>query len=133
MDEYQLIDTMNSTIAQAWTVSEYGLSIVTGYLLIAHFIGRKLTFFQVSFANFVFLIMHTLVVISNVQISQRLQLIQKRLVETGSDLASHSIITGINEEAISGWPAYMTGAIITLGCLIFMWSVRHPRQTNVDD
>lgn len=57
MDEYQLIDAMNSTVAQAWTVSQYGLSIVTGYLLIAHFIGRKLTLFQVSFTNFVFLLM----------------------------------------------------------------------------
>jgi hypothetical protein len=33
MDEYQLVDAMKSTMAQAWTVSQYGLSIMTGYLL----------------------------------------------------------------------------------------------------
>jgi hypothetical protein len=41
MDEYQLVDALNSTMAYSWTISQYGLSILTGYLLIAHFIGMK--------------------------------------------------------------------------------------------
>jgi len=39
MTEYEVIDAINSTMANAWTVSQYGLSIITGYLLIAYFIA----------------------------------------------------------------------------------------------
>ena len=40
MTEYEVIDAPKSTMANAWTVSQYGLTIITGFLLIAHFIGN---------------------------------------------------------------------------------------------
>ena len=130
MDEYQLVDALNSTMAQAWTISQYGLSIVTGYLLIAHFIGRKLTFFQVSFVNVVFLIMHTLVVVSNIGIAKRVQLLNLKLKETGSDMAFQSFLSAADGGVGTGWPAYLTGGLFTAGCLVFMWSVRHRRGNS---
>ena len=132
MDEYQLIDAMNSTMAQAWTISQYGLSIMTGYLLIAHFIGRKLTFFQVSFVNVVFLIMHTLAIASNIGIANRIQLLNVKLQAAGSDMALQSVISAVDGGTGTGWPAYLLGGLLTFGCLIFMWSVRHPKKERVE-
>jgi hypothetical protein len=128
MDEYQLVDAMKSTMAQAWTVSQYGLSIMTGYLLIAHFIGRQLTFFQVAFVNVVFVIMHTLVLVSNIGIANRVALLSLKLQESGSDLGNTSIIGAADGGTGTGWPAYVTGILVTLGCLIFMRGVRHPKK-----
>lgn len=127
MDEYQLVDALHSTMAQAWTVSQYGLSIMTGYLLIAHFIGRQLTFFQVSFVNVVFLIMHTLVLMSNIGLANKIFLLNERLQEYGSDLGATSLISAAEGGTGTGWPAYLLGFLVTMGCLIFMWSVRHPK------
>jgi hypothetical protein len=106
MDEYQLVDAMKSTMAQAWTVSQYGLSIMTGYLLIAHFIGRQLTFFQVAFVNVVFVIMHTLVLVSNIGIANRVALLSLKSQESGSDLGDMSIIGAADGGTGTGWPAY---------------------------
>jgi hypothetical protein len=127
MNEYQLVDALNSTMAQSWTISQYGLSILTGYLLIAHFIGRKLTFFQVSFVNCVFLLMHILVVVSNIEVAKRVYLLSNKLQESGSDLGVQSLIEAVDSGTGPGWPAYLTGGLIGVGCLVFMWSVRHPR------
>lgn len=115
-------------MAQAWTISQYGLSILTGYLLIAHFIGRKLTFFQVSFVNIVFLIMHTLAVLANIGVANRIELLNSKLEATGSDMALQSLISAVDGGTGTGWPAYLLGALITGGSLIFMWSVRHPKK-----
>ena len=32
----------------------------------------------------------------------------------------------------TGWPAYLLGGLLTFGCLIFMWSVRHPKKERVE-
>ena len=132
MDEYQLIDAMNSTMAQAWTISQYGLSILTGYLLIAHFIGRKLTFFQVSFVNVIFLIMHTLSIVSNIGLANRIQLLNLKLKAAGSDMVLQTFISAVDGGSGTGWPAYLLGTLITVGSLMFMWSVRHPKKEEIE-
>ena len=127
MTEYELIDALNSTIAQAFSISQYSLSIVTGYLLIVHFIGRSLTVFQISFVNTVFLIMQYLTITSLVGISRRTQMINIRLVEQyGSE--DFLLLTTANEQGeVVSWPPFLAGGLITLGCLVFMWQVRHSK------
>jgi small-conductance mechanosensitive channel len=127
MTEYELIDALNSTAANAWIVSQYGLSIVTGYLLVAYFIGSKLTKFQVYFVSIVFFIMHSLIIVSLMGISERFQLLNIKLSQMGSDLSVASPISVASDGAAIPWPAYVTGILVALGCFYFMWSVRHPK------
>ena len=47
-----LIGLAQGETQNALAVNEYNLATLTGYLLIAYFIGANLTFFQVSFVNF---------------------------------------------------------------------------------
>lgn len=127
MTEYELIDALNSTMANAWTVSQYGLTIVTGYLLIAHFIGRHLTKFQVLFVSLVFVVMHALNIMALVGISRKVQLLQIELEEIGSVMAVLSAISVSNSGSVIPWPPYLAGGLMAFGCLYFMWQVRHPK------
>ena len=127
MSEYEIIDAMNSTMANAWTVSQYGLTIITGFLLMAHFIGRQLTTFQAWFVCIVFLVMHTMNIVSLVGISRKVQLLQIELMETGSALSTMQIISSTNRDGIIPWPPYLAGGLMAFGCLYFMWQVRHPK------
>ena len=127
MTEYELIDAINSTTANAWSVSQYGLSIVTGYLLVAYFIGSKLTKLQVYFVSILFFMMHSLIVVSLIGISKRVQLLDLKLSQMGSDLGLDSLITAVSDGTAIPWPAYLTGILVALGCFYFMWSVRHPK------
>ena len=127
MSEYEIIDAINSTMANAWTVSQYALTIITGYLLIAHFIGRQLRPFQVWLVSTIFVVMHTLNVASLVEISRKIQLLQMELAETGSAIASASIVRATNSGDVIPWPPYLAGGLMVFGCLFFMWQVRHPK------
>lgn len=125
MTEYQLIDVLNSTLAQAWTISQYGLSIQTGYLLIAYFIGRKLTLFQVSFVNFTFLLMSALVIASLREVSLRVQQMIASLSDASAYFSNYAGLSRFNPDEITAWPVYLAGGVLTAGCLIFMWTMRH--------
>ena len=127
MTEYEVIDALNSTMANAWTVSQYGLTIITGYLLIAYFIGKKLSFFQASFVSIVFVVMHAMNIVSLIGISQKVQLLEIELAGTGSSIASISIIRTMNSGDIIPWPPYVAGGLMAFGCLYFMWQVRHSK------
>jgi hypothetical protein len=127
MTEYELIDAANSTASQAMAATQYALSIVTGYLLIAHFMGRKLTLFQVSFVNGIFILMHTVVMFALVAHAKRVQVLLLKLSESGSDVAVFATLLMAPDRQPSGLVAYVIGGLITLGCLIFMWQVRHPK------
>ena len=93
---------------------------------------EKIDFFQVSFVNIVFLIMHTLAVVSNIGIANRIQLLNLKLKAAGSDMALQSAISAVDGGTGTGWPAYVLGGLITVGSLVFMWSVRHPKTEPVE-
>lgn len=67
-------------------------------------------------------------VVSNIGIAKRVQLLNLKLLDSGSDMAALSVISAADGGTGTGWPAYVTGGLIALGCLIFMWSVRHPKK-----
>ena len=127
MTEYEVIDAINSTMALAYSVSQYGLAIMTGYLLIAHFIGAQLSVFQVWFVSIVFVVMHSMCVFALIDVSKKVQLLQIELTNTGSSIASGSFMATINRGDAIPWPPYLFGALLTFGCLLFMWQVRHAR------
>jgi hypothetical protein len=59
MTEFELIQAAQGAIDTAMEGVQWQLTMITGYLLIAYFIGAKLSTLQVAFVNFVFLLMHT--------------------------------------------------------------------------
>jgi hypothetical protein len=57
MTEIELIQAAQGASDLAMVAAQWQLTIITGYLLIAYFIGAKLSTLQVTFVNFVFLLM----------------------------------------------------------------------------
>jgi hypothetical protein len=52
----ELVGIAQGEIQNVLALSEASLTLTTGYLLVAYFVGAKLTFFQVSLVNVIFLL-----------------------------------------------------------------------------
>jgi hypothetical protein len=119
----ELVGIAQGEIQNVLALSEASLTLTTGYLLVAYFVGAKLTFFQVSLVNVIFLLSRTANYISMQAILERLAHFQQRVTE--SDPA---IPVGYLGRGDTGSVASTTIVVlITIGCLIFMWQVRHSK------
>jgi hypothetical protein len=120
MTEFEAFEALRIETAFALSVGEQSITLFTGYLLIAFFIGSKLTFFQVSFVNVVFSMMYlssSLAIIGSMPVVYHLA---ERLDATGSEIP---ITASMANPAI----AITIISLMYLGALFFMWSVRHPK------
>ena len=123
MTELEAYEALMLASNQAQSTGEVLLTILTGYLLIAFFIGERLTIFQVCFVNAIFLLTY----VSTWQ----------TLIEY-LDIASHfrEILTSLQSELpVVIEPAYSTSifniimaSLMTIGALYFMWTIRHPKS-----
>jgi hypothetical protein len=123
MNEYQLLDLLNgmgSNIIQGQTVF---LSILSAYLIVAYTVGEKLTSYQIAFINLVFLIFMFIGVIA--QLSNMDSMYEW--------MAQLSVLKGVDPylKEVGDVTMYLFIGIrfvLSLGALIFMWQVRHPRK-----
>jgi hypothetical protein len=120
MTEFEAFEALRIEAAFALSVGEQSITLLSGYLLIAFFIGSKLTFFQASFVNVVFSMMYlssSLAIIGSMPVVYHLA---DRLNATGSEIPLNA--SGANP-AIS----ITITSLMYLGAMYFMWSVRHPK------
>ena len=59
MSEAELYSALEAAVANAYTLSDSAIAVLTGYLLIAFFLGDKLSRFQVFFATLLFTLIYT--------------------------------------------------------------------------
>ena len=90
---------------------------LTGYLLIAFFVGDKLTKFQAAFASLMFLGLY-----GSYQISIWGQL--SRMAHFNAELSS--LGSSIPTDKIYPHFSPLLSLLLAAGSLYFMWSVRHP-------
>jgi hypothetical protein len=121
MTEIELIQAAQGAAEQAMAGVQWQLSMITGYLLIAYFIGTKLSTLQVAFVNFVFLLMHTSAVSSVVMGLLRESYYTQQVLKISPETPN---IGSFGEGAVF---TVVGSLIITAGCLSYMWSVRHPK------
>ena len=127
MTESELLSTISEIGAQNWQITEYVLTVVTGYLLIAHFIGAKLNRFQVSVVNGLYLLMHSMGIWTSYGGMQRLHYYAAQLSEL--DPSSPSI-TSVEGGSWVLWSPVVLGLMVMTACLTFMWNVRHKRPSG---
>ena len=125
MSEYELIDALDAAMSQVWASSHYLTTLITGYLLIAYFLGKQLTTFQVSFLNVVFLSTYVPTIYAIPGHVERVAYLSEQLRDINSDYPYQTIMTTLGL-AVPG--TYLLGAMLVSGCFIFMWSIRHPKQ-----
>ena len=120
MTEFEVFEALRMEANFALAVGEQSITLLSGYLLIAFFIGSKLTFFQVSFVNVVFSMMYLSSSLAIVQSVPVLNHLTERLNATGSEIP-------INALTANPATTITVISLMYLGALYFMWTVRHPK------
>ena len=118
----ELIGLAQGETQNALALNEYSLATLTGYLLIAYFIGANLTFFQVSFVNFLFILTRLASYFALQGVMERTRYFQEQVVD-----ADPNIPVGPLAGGYGGVVQTLLFTVITIGCLVFMWQVRHPK------
>ena len=120
MTEFEAFEALRIEAAFALSVGEQTITLLSGYLLIAFFIGSKLTFFQVSFVNVVFSMMYLSSSLAIIQSMPVLNHLAERLNANGSEIP-------INASTANPAFSITIISLMYLGALYFMWTVRHPK------
>ncbi len=118
MTQYELQDLFVSWVAQTQQMSITYLSIVSGYLLVAHFLGSQLSRPQVIIVNAIYIV-YAIAQIGGFY-SQMVTL---------ADLGEASLQIGGYAD-IAAWGILWCSIQLTMliGSLYFMWTVRHPKN-----
>ena len=119
----ELIGLAQGETQNALAITEYNLATITGYLLIAYFIGANLTLFQVSFVNFLFVLSRIAAYFSLQGILERTQHFQQQIVDADPNVPVGALATG----GYGSVAQTVLFTAVTVGCLVFMWQVRHPK------
>ena len=125
MNEYEAAEVLNGVVANALSAQAMFFTALSAYLAVAYAVGKNLTKYQVVFVNVVFIL-----VFLN-QTANQFQLFQAATHYVG--VVTEARLSEI--DPISNIPTNVNAllfaairSLLLLGSLLFMWSVRHPRQ-----
>ena len=121
MTEYELADLVSSTNANSLVLVPLFISIVSGYLVVAWLVGSRLQPSQASLINVLFVSFACLGIFAWASRMRVALSYQPELLEINPDRLP----------VMSPWliPATLiVMTIVTLGCLKFMWDIRHPKK-----
>ena len=104
-------------------LSESALAVLTGYLLIAHFIGAKLTLFQVTFVNSIFVLVRFVNFLTLQGVVER-NLHWSNQVQKLDPTIPYGVLAQADRGSFVSWLIFL---VMTGGALVFMWQVRHPK------
>jgi hypothetical protein len=126
MTDAELLGLAQAEIEIIQGVTEWAITVLTGYLLIAYVIGRNLTLFQVAFVSTVFITLTLIALDSSLTSQSVVGNLMEILHQQNPELA---IEVGYErgEAPIVAWLRPTISAAMLLGGLAFMWSVRHPK------
>jgi len=112
-----------SAIATYFTVL---ISIVSGYLVIAYFVGERLTRTQVSIMNTMYFAVAT-TTISGSYVALRDFMFARN--EMASEIPEFGVYGVIENIYFRPFFNVILHSFLVLASLIFMWQVRHPRDS----
>ena len=123
MDIYQLNDVMNGMSSNIVQAQALFISVLSAYLVVAYTAGASLTRYQVTFISILFLLITSLGAfgqLRNVQV----------MTEWGYQAATlnggEAVVSKVQAETAK-WLFIAIRVALTIGALVFMWQVRHPK------
>ena len=124
MTELEAYNALMLAIEHAQNTGQMLLTMLTGYLLIAFFMGVKLTSFQVCLVNVVFLLSYGSTWQTLIENLESAEYFRGILVSLESQMPAASASFG-------GTPTFNTvvASLLTVAALYFMWTIRHPKAT----
>jgi hypothetical protein len=120
MTELELVEAANSYLDLMLNAVSVYMTTVTGYLVVAYLAGEKLTRSQVTLVSALFLLMSVIATYGTWAWLLRGIGYAVKQVEVNSNLTIYG------SPSVAWVLALLLGAGI-LGCLKFMWDVRHPK------
>ena len=125
MTEAELVTAIQGNVTIVNSNREYALTVLTGYVLILHFMGGSLTRFQISFVTAVYslVFLHSIALnygAGSIQEVYR-QMMREQFPEFLESLSYPSQVGIANEVEL------LLGLLVFIGSILFMWSVRHPK------
>ena len=123
MTLYEVGDLINSTNSNIIAAQAIFFTIITAYLIVAYSVGRSLSTYQVAFINLAFLFATAtgiMGLVANIAFIGEYGAIRQSLIDRSE----------IIPEALDGaWIITFIGvrAMLILGALTFMWTVRHSK------
>ena len=114
LDAYNALMLANE---HAQTTGQILLTVLTGYLLIAFFVGKKLTTFQICFVNVVFLLAYVSTWHTLIEYLETAEYFREVLVSLESEMP-----VAMNSLAATSYYNMVIGGLLTVGALYFMWS-----------
>jgi hypothetical protein len=126
MTDAELLGLTQVEIEIIQGLSEWGITVLTGYLLIAYVMGRNLSLFQVTFVNAVFIALVLTVIDSSLSSQRVVANLMEILHQQNPELAVQVGYERSESPAVV-WLRPIVPVVILLGALAFMWSVRHPK------
>ena len=123
MTEYEMSDLILSRYANIAEQASLYFALVSGYLVMAFFIGKRLTRLQVCVVNSLF-IMWTIGILMGYNTSVEVVF---QLSSAIAELENPTVKD--NTGSIASFHSFSAIQIIGIvAALVFMWSVRHPRK-----
>ena len=123
MGVQELLVVAQGDSANVLAMNEFNMVLLTGYLIIAYFTGAKLTLFQVSFVNCVFILSRVVTYVTMEGVLNRMRYFNQQVAQADPSIPMGPMSAGGYAEAAST----VVFVLITAGALIFMWQVRHPK------
>lgn len=127
MTDAELITAIQGELSLLESGAQWSLTVLTGYLLIAFIVGSRLTRFQVSFVNTVFILILTARANSNWTSNTIVNDLLGALYKQNPELAlQFGYVHQSSLEVL--WIRPLLLAAIVIGALLFMWQIRHPKK-----
>ena len=120
MTEYELLDLVGTWKADTVSLATSSVSILFAYILVAYFVGAKLTRAQYVIVT-ILMLWHCSINLFQIQVNQQSLIEYHELIRP--EWADKAVRNGM----IMRWVIGTGGVMSILAALFFMWSIRHPK------
>ena len=127
MNELEVYQAMLGTIENAQSTGEMMVTLMTGYLLIAFFIGGRLSTFQVLFVNAAYLMLYSSAASTLVYTMGRVTHFGRLLDDIGSSIPSGTGTASIQNVYSTPIFLWLVPLLVVSGSFYFMWTIRQPK------
>ena len=125
MNELDVYQAMMATIENAQNTGEMMVTLMTGYLLVAFFIGNKLSTFQMLFVNATYFMLYSSAASTLVDTMGKVDHFGSFLESMGSEIP---ITSGFQDTFSTPFFLWLVPLLVVSGSFYFMWTVRHPKS-----
>ena len=119
MTEYESWEILNGLTANLMQQQALFIGAFTAYVVAAHWVGRTLTAFQVSFITVVFVLLSALGIRSQLWFMSNIVEVSKGIDNLISDGDEGAWTIPAGFVAVRG--------ILVVGAIFYMWQLRHPK------